>query len=146
MAVAATPHARQNRVYASESTFSNVIDRWIYVFMAVLFIAITFTGFVPDSLGKIASRRGGRETTVPARVAHSRHVDGFVSAIAPGANDPGGDGTIEVPPASGCRSGHDSASPCRRRLCSGSYYVPPNLEWYAGRSSRSSGRHARAST
>lgn len=37
------------------------IDRWIYVFMAVWFIAIVLTGFVPDSLAKIeAVRAGGR--------------------------------------------------------------------------------------
>ena len=65
MAVAATPHARQNRVYASESTSSNEIDRWIYVFMAVLFIAITFTGFVPDSLGKIAAVEAGERPPFP---------------------------------------------------------------------------------
>ena len=30
------------------------IDRWIFVFMAVWFIAIVLTGFIPDSLKKIA--------------------------------------------------------------------------------------------
>jgi len=65
MAVAATPHARQNEVHSSENALTNVIDRWIYVFMAVLFIAITFAGFIPDSLAKIAAVEVGERPPFP---------------------------------------------------------------------------------
>lgn len=36
-----------------------IVDRWIYVFMAAFLIAITLTGFVPDSFRKIASVDSG---------------------------------------------------------------------------------------
>jgi hypothetical protein len=49
----------------SESTFTNAIDRWIYVFMAVFFIAITLTGFIPDSLTKIAAVEAGERPPFP---------------------------------------------------------------------------------
>ena len=39
----------------TENTFANAIDRWFYVFMAVFFIAITLTGFIPDSIAKLAA-------------------------------------------------------------------------------------------
>lgn len=35
------------------------VDRWIYVFMAAFLIAITLTGFVPDSFKKIAGVESG---------------------------------------------------------------------------------------
>ena len=41
------------------------IDRWIWVLMATFFIAITLTGFVPDSLGKIAMVRAGARPPFP---------------------------------------------------------------------------------
>jgi hypothetical protein len=43
----------------SGTTRANVIDRWIYVFTATSFIGIVLTGFVPDSIGKIAGIRAG---------------------------------------------------------------------------------------
>ncbi len=65
MVVAATPHAGQNEVYASENTLTNVIDRWIYVFIAALFIAITFTGFIPDSLVQLSAVEAGERQPFP---------------------------------------------------------------------------------
>jgi hypothetical protein len=44
----------------SGTPITRAIDRWIYVFMAVLFIAITLAGFVPDSLAKIAAVKAGQ--------------------------------------------------------------------------------------
>jgi hypothetical protein len=41
------------------------IDRWIFVFMAVLFIAITLTGFIPDSLMKIGMVQAGARPPFP---------------------------------------------------------------------------------
>ena len=65
MAVAATPQAGQKEASASEITFTNVVDRWVYVFMAVLFIAIVFTGFIPESLSKIAAVGAGERPPFP---------------------------------------------------------------------------------
>jgi hypothetical protein len=41
------------------------VDRWIWVFMAAFFIAITLTGFVPDSLQKLAMVRAGARPPFP---------------------------------------------------------------------------------
>jgi uncharacterized membrane protein YozB (DUF420 family) len=41
------------------------IDRWIWVFMAAFFVAITLTGFIPDSLGKLAMVRAGARPPFP---------------------------------------------------------------------------------
>jgi lysylphosphatidylglycerol synthetase-like protein (DUF2156 family) len=38
----------------SGTTRTKVIDRWIYVFTATSFIVIVLTGFVPDSIARIA--------------------------------------------------------------------------------------------
>lgn len=40
-------------------SIGRAIDRWVYVVMAVLFIAITLGGFIPDSLAKIAAVKAG---------------------------------------------------------------------------------------
>lgn len=42
-----------------------VIDRWIYVFMAGLFVVIALTGFIPDSLLKIAAVETGQRAPFP---------------------------------------------------------------------------------
>ena len=44
---------------------TSVIDRWIYVFTAASFIAIVLTGFIPDSLGKIAAIHAGQRPPFP---------------------------------------------------------------------------------
>lgn len=41
------------------------IDRWIYVFTAASFIVVTLTGFIPDSLGKIAAVQAGQRPPFP---------------------------------------------------------------------------------
>ena len=41
------------------------IDRWIFVFMAVWFIAIVLAGFIPSSLAKIAAVRSGVRPPFP---------------------------------------------------------------------------------
>lgn len=40
-------------------------DRWIYVFMAALFIATVFAGFVPDSIGKLGAVAAGKRPPFP---------------------------------------------------------------------------------
>ena len=44
---------------------AHAIDRWIYVFTAALFIAIILTGFIPDSLTKIAAVQAGHRPPFP---------------------------------------------------------------------------------
>ena len=41
------------------------IDRWIFVFTAASFVVITFTGFIPDSLMKIAAVQAGERPPFP---------------------------------------------------------------------------------
>lgn len=64
MSTVAMPHA---------STADDAIDRWIYVFMAVFFIAITLTGFIPDSLVKLAAVEAGQRPPFPL-VLHTHSV------------------------------------------------------------------------
>ena len=49
----------------SDSSFVRAVDRWIYVFMAASFIVYTLTGFVPDSLAKIAAVESGERPPFP---------------------------------------------------------------------------------
>ncbi len=65
MSTVATPRASQAGYYRSESTFINAIDRWIYVLMAAFFIAITLTGFIPDSIAKIEAVETGERPPFP---------------------------------------------------------------------------------
>jgi hypothetical protein len=44
---------------------AHAIDRWIYVAMAVWFIAIVLVGFIPDALGKIAAVKAGARPPFP---------------------------------------------------------------------------------
>jgi len=44
---------------------AHAIDRWIYVFTAALFVAIVLTGFIPDSLEKIAAVQAGTRPPFP---------------------------------------------------------------------------------
>src|SRR6476469_8077769 len=52
---------------------AHAIDRWIYVFMAAWFIAIVLTGFIPDSLNKIAAVQAGQRPPLPL-VMHAHAV------------------------------------------------------------------------
>jgi len=42
-----------------------LIDRWIYVFMAALFVATALAGFIPDSLEKFAAIDAGQRAPFP---------------------------------------------------------------------------------
>jgi len=44
---------------------AHAIDRWIFVFMAAWFIVVTLTGFIPDSLAKIAAVQAGERPPFP---------------------------------------------------------------------------------
>lgn len=55
------------------SALVNVIDRWIYVFMAAAFIAITLVGFIPDSMDQLAAIRARARAPFPW-VAHVHAV------------------------------------------------------------------------
>lgn len=44
---------------------AHAIDRWIYVFMAVWFIAIVLVGFIPDSIMKVALVKAGARAPFP---------------------------------------------------------------------------------
>jgi hypothetical protein len=52
---------------------AGAIDRWIYVFTAASFILIVLTGFVPDSMVKIAMVKAGQHPPFPL-VAHIHAV------------------------------------------------------------------------
>lgn len=55
------------------------IDRWIFVFMAVWFIAIVLTGFIPDSLARIAAIEAGQRPPFPlAAHAHAISMGSFL--------------------------------------------------------------------
>ena len=47
------------------SRLVTLIDRWIFVFMAVLLITVTLAGFVPDSLMKIGMVEAGKRPPFP---------------------------------------------------------------------------------
>ena len=65
MSTVAAPHERQGAYHRSESALTNTIDQWIYVFMAAFFIVITLTGFIPDSLAKLAAIEAGERPPFP---------------------------------------------------------------------------------
>ena len=65
MSTVAAPPANRAGYRRSENTLTNAIDRWIYVFMAVYFIVITLTGFIPDSLAKLAAIDAGERPSFP---------------------------------------------------------------------------------
>lgn len=49
------------------------VDRWIFVFMAVWFIAVTLTGFIPDSLMKVEMVKAGLRPPFPL-ILHAHAV------------------------------------------------------------------------
>lgn len=57
----------------SGKSFTQAVDRWIYVFMAASFIAYTLTGFIPDSLEKIAAVDAGQRAPFPL-VLHAHAI------------------------------------------------------------------------
>lgn len=52
---------------------AHAIDRWIFVFMALWFIAITLAGFIPDSIMKVGMVRAGVRPPFP-NVLHMHAV------------------------------------------------------------------------
>ena len=73
MANTATPLAEAATLASSGQSFAQVVDRWIYVFMAASFVAYTLLGFVPDSLEKIAAVDAGQRPPFPL-VLHAHAV------------------------------------------------------------------------
>ena len=58
--------AKERRADALSGTpRAHAIDRWIFVFMAAWFIAITLAGFIPDSIMKIGMVRAGTRPPFP---------------------------------------------------------------------------------
>jgi hypothetical protein len=47
------------------TSFARLADRWIYVFMAALFVVTTLVGFIPDSFGLVASVTAGQRPPLP---------------------------------------------------------------------------------
>jgi hypothetical protein len=52
---------------------AHAVDRWIFVFMAVWFIVIVLTGFIPDSLMKLEMVRTGQRPPFPL-ILHAHAV------------------------------------------------------------------------
>jgi len=50
---------------SAPSGLTAVIDRWIYVFMAVLFLATVLAGFIPDSIAKVNAVQAGQRPPFP---------------------------------------------------------------------------------
>lgn len=46
-------------------TLTELIDRWLFVFMALLLIVVTLTGFIPDSITKIGNVDTGKRPPFP---------------------------------------------------------------------------------
>ena len=55
----------QNQSGNSFQPAEGVIARWLYVFTAVSFIAITLAGFIPDSLVKVTAVEAGKRAPFP---------------------------------------------------------------------------------
>ncbi len=53
------------RPTAARNALATLIDRWIYVAMAVFLIAVTLTGFIPDSVMKIGMVEAGKRPPFP---------------------------------------------------------------------------------
>lgn len=64
--VVAAPERLEPRADALSGTpRAHAADRWIFVFMAAWFIAITLTGFIPDSMAKVEMVRAGARPPFP---------------------------------------------------------------------------------
>jgi len=64
--IAAPIEAREHRQdFLSGTPRVHAIDRWIFVFTAASFIVVTLTGFIPDSLEKIAAVEAGQRPPFP---------------------------------------------------------------------------------
>lgn len=65
MATVADSGVGKNKTDFSGSPIASAIDRWIYVYMAASFVVITLTGFIPDSIAKIAAVNAGERPPFP---------------------------------------------------------------------------------
>lgn len=55
------------------------VDRWIFVFMAIWFIAIVLVGFIPDSMARLAAIEAGQRPPFPiAAHAHAIAMGSFL--------------------------------------------------------------------
>lgn len=61
----ATQSAEAIGVGNQTGSFTQLADRWIYVFMAALFFATVLVGFIPTSLQKLAAVDGGQRPPLP---------------------------------------------------------------------------------
>ena len=61
----ANPTPMPEHVGADAARAVQLADRWLFVFMAALFVATALAGFVPASLGKIAAVRAGERVPFP---------------------------------------------------------------------------------
>lgn len=52
-------------LYSPARPLALAIDRWIWVFMAAFFIAVTLTGFIPDAIMKVEMVRAGARPPFP---------------------------------------------------------------------------------
>ncbi len=50
---------------SAEAGLTAFVDRWIWTFMAGLFLAVVLVGFIPDSLTKLAALRAGTRPPFP---------------------------------------------------------------------------------
>jgi hypothetical protein len=58
-------HQDGRRDLLSGTPRAHALDRWIFVFMALWFIAIVLTGFIPDSLMKVEMVKAGQRAPFP---------------------------------------------------------------------------------
>ncbi len=63
--IAENPGFSEQRDILSGTPRGHAVDRWIFVFMAVWFIAIVLAGFIPDSLMKVAMVQAGLRPPFP---------------------------------------------------------------------------------
>lgn len=60
-----TAYTLAGREVAGKTGIAETIDRWIYVFMAALFVATALLGFVPDSIGQVRAIGAGQRPPFP---------------------------------------------------------------------------------
>jgi len=66
----------------AEGRLTAIVDRWIWVFTALLLIATVLAGFVPDSLHKVALVETGRRAPFPAILhAHAILMGGWLALL-----------------------------------------------------------------
>lgn len=75
----ADPRVELRLGHQGGSPIARAIDRWIYVFTAVSFIAVTMTGFIPDALHKVELVRTGQRPPFPLSLhVHAAFMGSFL--------------------------------------------------------------------